>query len=73
MALGMGMGFAIGAVAVSWLVFVDPEVRAMYRKKNERLQEGGWRGLATEVARTTVLELRSAFPDVFRALKDGDA
>lgn len=58
----MFAGFIAGAAAVSYLVLTDPEVRELYRGKSERMKGAGWSGLAREVARSTVVELRAAFP-----------
>lgn len=60
----LATGFLLGASMTAYLVLSDPEIRGMFRAKANRMQDGHWRGLATEVARTTVLELRSAFPKI---------
>lgn len=56
------LGFVAGACAVSWLVLTDPEVRSIYKVKQGRMKDAGWSGLAREVARAVVYELRGSFP-----------
>ena len=58
----MCFAFVAGASATAYLVLSDPESRGLFRAKGQRIRDGSWRGLAEEVARTTVLELRAQFP-----------
>ena len=43
----------------------------MFRAKSARMQEGHWKGIAAEVARNTILEMREAFPKWAREMTDG--
>lgn len=69
--MAVAMGFVIGVVATSYLVFSDPDVRSMFRVKSDRMRHTGWSGFAKECARMTVLELRDSFPQVFRKMVEG--
>lgn len=64
--LAVAVGFALGLVTTSYLVMSDPDVRAMFRRKSERIRDAGWRGFALETARATVLELRDELPAIVR-------
>lgn len=58
----LAFGFVAGVSMTAYLVLSDPEIRMMFRAKSARMQEGHWRGIAKEVARNTILEMRDAFP-----------
>lgn len=68
----LAFGFIAGVSTTAYLVLSDPEIRMMFRAKSARIQEGHWSGIAKEVARHTVMELRESFPEHFREILRGD-